>query len=288
MPSRKSQGNEYAYLYADTCYPFNIAGSAIGRSEGNLRLKTWREACDEKVRHEYNKALKDYNAFSANMTEAARNRIDKTLINPPVLFDEKVFPSAAKISRAAYGQLAYPFVSPIDNSEEKAEYEARLLLGLRSHEITRPKNDYPLKHSSSVQLPPISEILKFTPFDKSTVHPSGLSTLEISQYQNSKFPGIVFNSASKEFYNGREIKKNLPIPRVNPAGSAKRERDWRRKRKIFLAGRRQGGCWKCRRGASGAEERVEQQTAVFTEQTAGANKRGFEPECSNRLPPRSR
>lgn len=215
MPSRKSQGNEYAYLYADTCYPFNIAGSAIGRSEGNLRLKTWREACDEKVRHEYNKALKDYNAFSANMTEAARNRIDKTLINPPALFDEKIFPSAAKISRAAYGQLAYPFVSPIDNSEEKTEYEARLLLGLRNHEIARPKNDYPLKHSSNVQLPPISEIFKFTPFDKSTVHPSGLSTLEINHYQNSKFPGIVFNSASKEFYNGREIRKNLPIPLAN-------------------------------------------------------------------------
>lgn len=215
VPSRKSQGNEYAYFYADTCYPFNISGSAIGRSEGNLRLKTWREACNEKVRHEYNKALKEYNAFSTTLTEAARNRMSKTAANPPPLFDAKIFPSATKMSRAAYGQLNYPFSNPIDNSEEKAEYEARLLLGLRNHESSRPKNDYPLKHSSHVQLPPISEILKYTPFDKSTVHPSGLSTLEINQYQNSKFPGIVFNSASKEFYNGREIKKNLPVPVVD-------------------------------------------------------------------------
>lgn len=212
LPSRRSQGNEYAYLYADTCYPFNIGGSAIGRSEGNLRLKTWREACNEKVRHEYNKALKDYNAFSTTLAQAAKNRMDGTSIDPPTLFDEKIFPSAAHLSKIAYKQLNYPFAGQVDNSQENIEYEAQLLLGLRnqSHNVP-PKADYPLKHCSDIKLPPISEILKYTPFDKSTVHPSGLSTLEIHQYQNSEFPGIVFNRTSEQFYNGREIRKNLPV-----------------------------------------------------------------------------
>lgn len=209
IPSRQSHG-EYAYMYADTCYPFNIAGSAIGRSEGNLRLKTWRGICNEKVRHEYNKALKDYNVYSSKLEAEMTQKMDQASMNPPVLLDEKIFPSATKMSNIAFRKLNYPFVSRIDNSQKKIEEEVHLLLNLKNQNIKKTAT-YPLKNSPNVRLPPISDILKVSPFDKSTIHPSGLSTLEIKQYQDSSFPGVIFERNSKMFYNGKEIKKNNAI-----------------------------------------------------------------------------
>lgn len=215
LPSRKSNGNEYAYIYPDTCYPFNIGGSAIGRSEGNLRLKTWREACNEKVRHEYNKSLKEYNILATKFNQEANKTLKESPNNLPELSNEKIFPSASKMSKIAFSQLNYPFINNnFDKNREEIEKEAELLLNLRSNNNNDNNNskktvDYPLKFSSNIQLPPIKEILKYTPFDKSTIHPSGLSTLEINQYQNPDLPGFTFERSSKLFYNGREIKKNI-------------------------------------------------------------------------------
>lgn len=210
-PKRVTQNGEYSYMYADTCYPFNIGGSAIGRSEGNLRLKTWRDACNEKVRHEYNKALKDFNALSSKLKKESLEKMSEKPLNPPALLNSNVFPTATKLSKMAFRELNYPFASNIDNSQEKIESEAHLLLNFKNSN-TEQKPTYPLKKSSNIQLPPISEIFKFTPFDKSTVHPSGLSTLEINQYQNTSTAGIIFDKNAKYFYGGQEIKKNMPIP----------------------------------------------------------------------------
>lgn len=214
LPSRKSKGSEYAYIYPDTCYPFNIGGSAIGRSEGNLRLETWREACNEKVRHEYNKSLKEYNILATKLNQEAKKTLKESPNNLPQLSNENIFPSASRMSKIAFSQLNYPFINNnIDKSKEEIEQEAELLLNLKNNNNNnthyKKTANYPLKFSPNIQLPPITEILKYTPFDKSTIHPSGLSTLEINQYQNPDLPGFIFERNSKLFYNGREIKKNI-------------------------------------------------------------------------------
>lgn len=214
FPANANQVSTFSYMYADTCYPFNIGGSAIGKSEGNLKLKTWRDACNDKVRHQYNKVLKDYNSLSSDLGEKLNKKRNEPLTNLPSITNAELFPSFTKISKAACHELNYPFVNKIDSNIDQIEKDAELLLTLKVEKTqqTKPKATYPLHKSSNIRLPPISEILKLTPFDKSTVHPCALSDFEINQYQNSSSCGIVLNKNSKQFYNGRDIKTNQNIP----------------------------------------------------------------------------
>jgi hypothetical protein len=206
-------GNEFMYLYPDTCYPFNIAGSAIGKSDGNLKLKTWRNACNEKVRHEYNKAIKDYNVLSERYNATAMKTIKETSSNIPSIYNRDIFPSFNLMNDNVNQGLTYPSINKDINSKSNSnsniniEEEARILLSIKhKDECIKRKATFPLHESKNIKLPSINEIFKLTPIDKSTIHPSGLSAFEIDQYKDPNIMGISLDKNSTEFYNGKEIR----------------------------------------------------------------------------------
>ena len=212
-----SDGGYHQYHYPDTCYPFNIGGSAIGRSDGNLKLKTWREACDEKVRHEFNKSLKGYNAYTERLSNEAEQREQEIQMNAPALNTGTLFPNIKRANFQVSKGLNYPYVNRNrGDGLNRAKEEANLLLSLKS-EIPK-KVQYPLQSvPSSIQLPPLRSIFNMAAFDKSTIHPSGLSALEVIQFNDVNSASVCLREDESTFYDGRAIQYGNPIPVEQPS-----------------------------------------------------------------------
>lgn len=214
--NRSSKDSVYQYHYPDTCYPFNISGSSVRQTDINLKLKTWRATCTEKVKHEFNKSLKEYSSYSEKLSSESRARAESLKQAVPDLHNTQMFPNFNRLNNLINKGISYPMINKNDGNLEgiaKAKEEAHLLLSLRdngsnfSTQSTDKEAKIPLQNvTNKVQLPPISEVLKLIPIDKSTIHPSGLSALEVEQYRNPNTMSILLNKNETNFYNGREIK----------------------------------------------------------------------------------
>lgn len=205
-PLRGRYYGEFMYSYPDTCYPFNINSSAIGRSDGNLRAATWRSACNEKIRHEFNKSAKEYAALSEKYKKDTEELKKQGSLNLPSIYDTKIFPSFNSINDTVNRGLNYFSYNASSRFSTDAQQEARSLLELRNASRDKPASTNHSTKTCNIQLPPIREILKLTPFDKSRIHPSCLTSHELQQYNDRNSAGILFEDNAYQFHNGREIK----------------------------------------------------------------------------------
>lgn len=197
--------NGNMYLYPDTCYPFNISGNPTSISKPNVRLNNWRNACNDKIRHEHHSYLKDLNKINESIERNSNKTLNQIKLNVPSINNNKLFPNFNQINNYVKQGVNYPHVNTVKEVDYKAE--AKLLLSIKNN--NNHVQAYPLKAVKSddkYQLPSIKQIIKLTPFDKSTIHPNGLTSQEIEEFKNSENVGILLNKNSNEFYNGNKIK----------------------------------------------------------------------------------
>lgn len=207
LPQVKLMNNKQSgsmYNYADTCYPYTLPGSVLAKDNG-LRLSTWRQTCDSRVRHGYSDDLRSYRKYSDELSEVAHEQIKNTDINPPSLSDTTIFPHINAINNYVEKMVEYPKVDVrrnflFDNIEE----QARTLLQIR-HKPTERKASINLQQTK-ISLPPCSEILNPAYFDKSMIHASGLTSVEYDQFHNPNAFSIEFQKNPKTFHNGKEVR----------------------------------------------------------------------------------
>ncbi|ONH76196.1 Transcriptional regulatory protein ASH1 [Pichia kudriavzevii] len=149
-PLRGRYYGEFMYSYPDTCYPFNINSSAIGRSDGNLRAATWRSACNEKIRHEFNKSAKEYAALSEKYKKDTEELKKQGSLNLPSIYDTKIFPSFNSINDTVNRGLNYFSYNASSRFSTDAQQEARSLLELRNASRDKPAST---NHSTKTCIP---------------------------------------------------------------------------------------------------------------------------------------
>lgn len=199
--------NGSSNYYGDTCYSFNLSSSSLNKSvESNIRASNWRDACQDKIKHEQNKQFKQFQMDSLKFKQSLKDRYKPTNLNPPKLFQPKLFPKFNKLHSFIDGQyqkynsiVNYPF-SYNDKFDEAQLNKDLNVLG--NTNCSSPPNYLPLipTNSKMVKLPPVRELLKISPMDKSVLHPLGLTNVEMRTFNDLSQYSVSLNGDSRQYY----------------------------------------------------------------------------------------
>lgn len=202
--------NGSSNFFGDTCYSFNLSSSSMNKSvESNIRASHWRDACQEKIKHEQNKQFKQFQQQSQKFKESLAERYKPQKLNPPKLFQPSLFPKFNNIHSFIDGQyqkynsiVDYPF--SYNDNFNKAQHD-RDLETLKHYPPMEPMRQMPLLSSNNqmVSLPPVGEIMKVVGMDKSVVHPLGLINAELDTYNDLSQYSVSLNGNSKNYYQNQ-------------------------------------------------------------------------------------
>lgn len=199
--------NGSSNFFGDTCYSFNLGASSLNKTiESNVRASNWRDACQDKIKHEQNKQFKQFQMNNLKVKQLLQERYKPTNLNPPQLFQPKLFPQFNKLHSFIDGEyqkfnsiVNYPF--SYDDKFNENQFNRDLNMLRNSNDMPLPRN-LPLLSTNNevVKLPSVSEILNISPMDKSVLHPLGLTNRELGTYNDlSKF-SVSLTGDSRQYY----------------------------------------------------------------------------------------